>query len=130
MQQNNSGTQGTNTELKVGMLAMIIGCRQPENRDTLIGKVVTIEALPDVGDNIVEFYDGEHTVIRENHTNIAICYGAEGKARRCTNDGLSTLKDNYTRHNRKYLMPLPPLGDVYDQEMVDEMENTKIYTHN
>lgn len=130
MQQNNSGTQGMNTELKVGMLAVIIGCKQPENRDALIGKVVTIEALPDHGDNIVEFYDGEHTVIRENHPNIAICYGAQAKVNRDTTDGLSTLKDSHTRLDRKYLMPLPPLGDVYDQEMMDEMENTKIYTHN
>lgn len=130
MQQNNSGTRGMNTELKVGMLAMIIGCSQPENRETLIGKVVTIEALPDVGDNIVEFYDGERTVIRENRLSIAICYGAQGKIKLGTKDGLSTLKDNFTRIDRKNLMPLPPLGDVYAQEMMDEMENTKIYTHN
>lgn len=130
MQQNNSGTRGMNTELKVGMLAMIIGCRQPENRETLIGKVVTIEALPNLGDNIVEFYNGEHTVIRENHPDVAICYGAQGKTRQSTKDGLSTLNDNIARIDRKNLMPLPPLGDVYDQEMTDEMENTKIYTHN
>lgn len=107
LQQNGSGAQGMNTELKVGMLAMVINVEYSKNNH-LIGTTVLIDSL-------LSTEESDEYIL-----------GANGHAY------ASYIQDNVSEHyiRQKYLMPLPPLGDVYDQEMMDEMENTKIYTHN
>jgi hypothetical protein len=99
-----------NTELKVGMLAMIINVERPQNADK-IGIVVTILDLMDLQQSKEYFLLYRDKEVTHPY---AIVEGA--------GNGTSIRQD--------YLIPLPPLGDVYDQEMMDEMENTKIYTHN
>ena len=44
-------------ELEIGMPAMIIGCKRPEN-SYLIGTVVKVEAFWNKGDDITSFYIG------------------------------------------------------------------------
>jgi hypothetical protein len=110
--------QSFNPELKVGMPAMIIGCKQPKN-SWVIGKMVTIEALCEKGEAVAEPFQSEQwkatgyeggtfisdvAIVRGIHTNPAII-------------------DDHAVINVTYLMPLPPLDDdaiIFANENVKE----------
>lgn len=87
--------------LQVGQPAMIINVEYSRNSN-MIGKVITINSLltPEESSNIFE--------------NEGFLYA-------------SYINDNAEKFIRQnYLMPLPPLGDVYNQEVSEELENLKV----
>lgn len=112
--------QGFNPELKIGMQAMIIGCKQPKNT-WVIGKMVTIESLHVVGEQVPDQYLSDS--FKENQqskgsftVNVAIVSGVH------TNE---SLLENHAVINQAYLMPLPPLDDdaiIFADENVKETE--------
>lgn len=91
-----------NNELYVGCTAMIINVEYSKNSH-LIGKTIVIESLLSEEESAEQIFE------------------ANGHAY------ASYTRDNGERFIRqKYLMPLPPLGDVYEEEMRDELENLKV----
>lgn len=92
--------QSFNTELKVGMQAMIIGVALPENAG-YVGKMVTIEALLDVGESVQQWYDEGYSVTPLKYAMAIITGLGTGKHH----------KPGYATIQQKYLMPLPPLDD-------------------
>lgn len=99
-----------NNDLQIGQPAMIINVEQPENIGN-IGMVVTVLRLMDLRES-QDYFGITHIV---KHRYAVIDDGSE--------DGLS----GNLSIRQDFLMPLPPLGDVYDQEKMDEMQNLKIY---
>lgn len=95
-----------NNELQVGQPAMIINVEMEKNRGE-IGTIVTIEALLTFEESINRILGGEEHV-KEPYAFIIDSKGSPSAI------------------IQRYLMPLPPLGDVYDQEMMDQMENWKV----
>lgn len=99
--------QSFNSELKVGMQAMVIGCKHPEN-SWIIGRVVTIEALFVIGESVpYEFRSplGKLTPPERRGkfaVDVAIVSGYHTNPYMAENHGIS---------DRKYLMPFPPLDD-------------------
>lgn len=92
-----------NNELQVGQPAMIINVEYAKNNH-LIGTTIIIESLltPVEADESIFGADGHA---------YAVWIHADGS-------------EHYIRQN--YLMPLPPLGDVYADEMTDVLENLKV----
>lgn len=104
-----------NNQLQVGKPALIIGCHHPENSWT-IGKTVIVDGFIEKGNqasgDIANYYFGIAPEL------MCIVSGFES-------DQLYNGKGVY---KARFLMPIPPLGDVYDQEKMDEMQNLKIYS--
>ena len=94
-----------NNELQIGQPAMIINVEYEKNRH-LVRTVVIIHDLLSPEQAELEVFEpkgqGYATYILES-------------------DSIECFIQ------QRYLMPLPPLGDVYDQEKMDEMENLKVY---
>lgn len=102
-----------NPELKVGMPAMIIGCRHPEN-SYLIGTVVMIEEIWEPGMDVTRWYIGaaeNRCRITVKDTTLANILVSECK--RTAHDATQTfsMPNGYANLSPKYLMPLPPLDD-------------------
>lgn len=93
-----------NDKIEVGMQAMIIGTRFPENSH-LIGKIVTVEALYEEGEQLGHlFYP--ITEVKAGH--ILAHISAEGLYLEMNG---SSLPSNESLLQPKYLMPLPPLKE-------------------
>ena len=92
--------QSFNPELKVGMQAMVINTTKPENSH-LIGRVVMVEALHDVGDSIQEWYVAGYNVLPLKHAMAIVTGLPTGKHH----------KEGYSTIQQRHLMPLPPLDD-------------------
>lgn len=95
-----------NNELQVGQPAMIINVEMEKNRGE-IGTIVTIEELLTLEESINRICGGEEHV-KEPY---AFIIDSKGQP---------------TAILQRYLMPLPPLGDVYDDEMIDELKNLRV----
>lgn len=94
--------QGFNPELKIGMQAMIIGVRNPDNA-WAIGKLVVIEAFVEVGECLPpEFTAQGFASTHKNPEKMAIVSGVHTHY---------LVIENHANINIKYLMPLPPLDD-------------------
>lgn len=116
--------QQFNNQLQVGQLAMIINTTQPENAE-LIGKIVTIEMLPNKGDDISMFFDRNHSKVIEREDGRAFCSGVSPPKNVTLEDG-TPLIDNHVRIKREYLMPLPPLPEEDNIEQIDrQLENVQ-----
>lgn len=89
-----------NGEIKVGILAMIIGTRQVKNSH-LIGKIVTVEALTSPGDKL-QFAQEEFN---------GVCSKIEGAIVYALGIEVDGMLPGYSHINRKNLMPLPPLKE-------------------
>lgn len=112
--------QGFNPELKVGMLAMIIGCKQPKNT-WVIGKMVTIEALHESGENVPdEFLTKEFKAGGNDRSpflsNVAIVRGIHVN---------TSIIEDHAVVSQMYLMPLPPLDDDVIIEATQTKETAK-----
>lgn len=94
-----------NNELQVGQPAMIINVELQKNIGE-IGTIVTVEELLTLEESINRI--GHEEYVKEPYAFII------------------DSKDKPAAIIQRYLMPLPPLGDVYDQEMMDEMEKYKV----
>lgn len=108
-----------NNDLQVGQQAIIIGCHNPENSGC-IGKVVTIVDFVNKGEPLPDFYMQIENVDK---------FAAKVNLAVITDSGAApdnVMIENHIFINVKYLMPLPPLGDVYEEEMRDELENLKV----
>lgn len=91
-----------NNELQVGQPAMIINVEFEKNRHS-IGTTIIVDALYSIE---------ESKKIMKDSSGFAYArFGRESQPR-------------FIRQN--YLMPLPPLGDVYADEMTDVLENLKV----
>lgn len=99
-----------NNELQVGQPAMIINVELEENRSE-VGTTVIVLGLMSTGESQEYFIDADFKV---NKPYAVIDDGTDGGR----NGEIAILQ--------KYLMPLPPLGDVYDDEMTDVLENLKV----
>lgn len=102
--------QSFNPELKVGMLAMIIGCSKPENT-YLIGTMVTVEAIMEMGETFPDQYLSQKA-------KDALVQGrikwTPFKRQTILVSGVNThwtVKENHASFNPIHLMPLPPLDD-------------------
>lgn len=96
-----------NTELKIGMQAMIVGCTHPENTH-LIGKMVTVEAFVEAGQ-----------LIPRQYTTIDVGADSSCSYQRSIVSGVNTTRiliANHASLNSKHLMPLPPLDDENFEE--------------
>lgn len=112
--------QSFNQELEIGMMALIVGCKQPKNV-WVIGRMVTIESLHQKGEQVPDQFlsdsfkgSGKGKTVFE--TNVAIVRGIH------TN--VSILEDHAVI-DQKYLMPLPPLDDdaiIFANENTKELE--------
>lgn len=102
-----------NNQLKVGQPAMIVNVERPENIEN-IGNVVTVIDLMDLETSKEYFFMYRDDTIRHPYAII--------------DDGTNDGRLGHKAIRQDYLMPLPPLGDVYDQEKMDEMQNLKIYS--
>lgn len=98
-----------NDKLEVGQLAMIIGCSKPENR-SIIGKVVTVEAITSTGDDCSEFFEECRKRLIESKSGMAFCSGVTAPVKAFASDG-TPLLDGITRLKLKYLMPIPKLKE-------------------
>ncbi len=109
-----------NPELKVGMQAMVIGCKQPKN-SWIIGKVVTIEALCVIGESVPDEFRSalaQQTPPESRGKfviDVAIVSGYHTNPSMAENHGIS---------DRKYLMPLPPLDDDVIVESTETPKET------
>lgn len=91
-----------NNELQVGQLALIINVEYPKNSH-FIGTTIIIESL-------ISAEEAKEMVFESNGHAYA-----------------SHIRDGEEKVIRQaYLMPLPPLGDVYDEEMFDEFVNLQV----
>lgn len=100
-------------DLQVGQPALVINAEKPENVGK-IGMVVTVIELMDLQKSKEYFSVWRDDLIAHPYAVI---------------DDSSILGERGNIAIRQdYLMPLPPLGDVYDDEMFDVMENLKIYS--
>lgn len=112
--------QGFNRELKVGMQAMIVGCKQPKN-SWIIGKMVIIESLHEKGEKVPdEFLSDDFKSSGNDHSaflsNVAIVRGVHMN---------TSIIEDHAVINQAYLMPLPPLDDdaiIFANENVKEAE--------
>lgn len=91
-----------NNELQVGQPAMIINVEFEKNRHS-IGTTIIVDALHSIE---------ESKEIMKDSSGFAYA--------RFSRDS----QPRFIRQN--YLMPLPPLGDVYEDEMTDVLENLKV----
>lgn len=101
--------EGFNQKLEVGQLAMIIGCFQPKNAHA-IGTIVTVEEMPNEGDDVSHHYDlkGDKVVIR----NKGQCVYVSGcKVTSKTSPPIYNAKPGIANFQPQYLMPLPPLEE-------------------
>lgn len=93
-----------NNELQVGQPAMIIDVEYDKNRH-LIGTTIIVDCLysPEESKDLVFEANGHAyaSYIRE-----------------------SDVQQRFIR--QKYLMPLPPLGDVYDEEVFEELSTMRV----
>lgn len=94
-----------NNELQVGQPAMIINVEYEVN-SALIGSTILIEELLDA--------DASCDILGS---------GGYAYARFLSKNG----SDRFIR--QIYLMPLPPLGDVYEEEFFEEVQNLKVRNH-
>lgn len=110
-----------NPELKVGMLAMIIGCKQPRN-SWIIGRIVTVEALFRIGECVPEQYRSEFGIQHDPEVrgafkvDVAIVSGYNVSP---------LIIDNHGVIGQRHLMPLPPLDDdakLFNTETPKETE--------
>lgn len=114
-----------NNEIEVGQKALIIGCKHPEN-SWVIGMTVTVEGLFLKYESVPDEFRSElgrrtpHDRRGKFIDDSAVVSGFN------IND---FLRENHAVIARKYLMPIPPLGDMYDEELFDEMVNLKIKNH-
>lgn len=92
-----------NNELQVGQPAMVINVEYSKNSH-LIGTTIVVDSLisPEEADEMI-FGSGGHA-----YASYVRGDGAERFIR------------------QKFLMPIPPLGDVYADEMTDVLENLKV----
>lgn len=96
-----------NSELKVGMKALVIGCKHPKN-SWIIGRMVTIEALCVMGESVPDEFRSPMAQLTPPDrrgkfvVDVAIVSGYHTNAHMAENHGIS---------DQKYLMPLPPLDD-------------------
>lgn len=103
-------------KLEVGMQAMIINTTKPENK-SLIGKIIRIEAILEVGDDISEFYLHKGKVI-ENYPIWVICSGVSAPVP-CTSANGAIMIPNHARFKKEHLMPIPPLEEKEQQKEVE-----------
>lgn len=103
-----------NPELKVGMQAMVIGVHQPKNSH-MIGKVVTVEGLADIGEVRDEWFTEMFHGVALKHV-VALVTGL-GKTHGFIGE-CSLIQ-------QKYLMPLPPLDDDVIIEATQIKETAK-----
>lgn len=110
-----------NPELKVGVPAMIVGCKHPEN-SWLIGKVVVVEALFQIGEVLSDEFRSElmkktPPEARAPFTlDVAVVSGCQ------VNENMLV---NHCVVAQSHLMPLPPLDDdakLLDTEIPKETE--------
>lgn len=106
-----------NNELQVGQPAMIIGCYKPVN-SWAIGKIVVVECFMGSFEKVPEQYRSGDDV-GMTIEKAAVISGINTDERIIANHAVVMVK---------YLMPIPPLGDVYADEMFDVMENLKIHS--
>ena len=93
-----------NDKIEVGIQAIIIGTRYPENAH-LIGKIVTVEALYEKGEQLDHlFYPA--TKVKAGHT---LAHISAGGLYLELNGG--SMPNNESLLQPKYLMPLPPLKE-------------------
>jgi hypothetical protein len=119
--------QPFNNMLSVGMQAMIINTNQAKNKD-LIGKIVTVEALPERGDNIAHYWDvPEGSDIRANYGEQAVIVsGVPRQVEAYTACGENRIKFGFADLAAKHLMPLPPLPDEeFETESEKQLENVE-----
>lgn len=110
-----------NPELKVGMLALIIGCKHPQN-SWIIGKTVIIEGLFTIGECVPDQFrsDAAKRTPPERRgaftTNVAIVSGYNTSP---------WILENHGVIGQQHLMPLPPLDDdaiIHSTETPKETE--------
>lgn len=92
-----------NNELQVGQPAMVINVEYSKNSH-IIGTTIIVDLLMSVEDSKLVIFEA-------NGYAYASYIRGDGERR-------------FIR--QKYLMPLPPLGDVYADEMTDVLENLKV----
>lgn len=105
--------QGYNPELKVGMPAMIINVRQMKNLH-MIGKMVTVIDLADIGDVKDEWFTEKH-------------HGVNLKVALALIDGVGDcagVLNGYSTIQQAHLMPLPPLDDDVIIEATEKPKET------
>ena len=100
--------EGFNSELKVGDLAMLVGCRYPENTVN-IGAVVTVMAFVQPGERVPDEYCDHIAGVRAE-VNAAVVRGITPRHRK------TYLIKNHSLCNVKYLMPLPKLKEAEKQK--------------
>lgn len=96
-----------NDKIEVGMQAMIIGTRFPENSH-LIGKIVVVECLTHKGEIMPQQFVVQDLEGLESKIEGAIVFSQDIK--------LKGMHPGYSHINRKYLMPLPPLKESERQK--------------
>lgn len=110
-------------ELEIGMPAMIIGCKRPEN-SYLIGTIVKIEAFWNKGDDITSFYIGAKESGTTVRCNTSAAVVSESKFTNNTTCGEFHMPKGWTNIDPKYLMPLPPLDDDAIIEATEKPKET------
>lgn len=108
-----------NPELKVGMLAMVVGCRKPKNLNK-IGKIVELEYEVPVSSftEIPSKYIIEG--IRLAGPMTSACWVVKG-----TDSHSGAYKEGFACFEARHLMPLPPLDDdakLFNTETPKETE--------
>lgn len=93
-----------NNELQVGQPAMIINVEQPKFSDQ-IGKTVIVLALMSSEESKQFFFFSEFKPSSQPYAVI--------------DDGTDYGRNGQIAILQKFLMPLPPLGDVYDEEIME-----------
>lgn len=105
--------EGFSGKLEVGQMAMVVGCRDPRNSH-VIGKIVTIEGLCDIGPVPPEWYNPVFE--KDTDINLALVTGLGSRGGH---------RENCSTIQQRHLMPLPPLDDdaiIFANENVKETE--------
>ena len=97
-----------NNMLEVGMKAIIIGTRLPEN-SWLIGKVVTVECFLSSGEEIPQRYTTSDMKTGQLAEIFVVVSGEIGRL-------TTRWREGFRMFNPKNLMPLPPLDELEQQK--------------
>lgn len=100
-----------NNELQIGQPAMIISVERTENIEK-IGTVVTVNDLMDLETSKEYFLLYRDDKISHPYAIV--------------DDDTKSGRLGHKAIRQDYLMPIPPLGDVYEEEMLDELEYLKV----
>lgn len=108
-----------NNRLEVGMLAMVIGCTNPD----YIGSIVTVEEFVKAGLSMNQHFEGTY---RQGVRVVAPvdCVRVSGFSGGATTAEGYNSKPGVGFFYHQHLMPLPPLGDEQLQKETEkELEN-------